>query len=85
MQIYRFVFLARSWASDRLQLSSKLAKLGRKAEQEDKPFTFILFPEGTLVSKNTRPISRKYADKLGVVRFHHHVVRSDNDTMFVIA
>ncbi|KAG2146540.1 acyltransferase-domain-containing protein [Suillus bovinus] len=66
MQIFRFIFLARSWASDRIQLSSKLAKLGRQAEQEDKPFTFILFPEGTLVSKDTRPISRKYADKLGV-------------------
>ncbi|KAG1885690.1 acyltransferase-domain-containing protein [Suillus subluteus] len=66
MQIFRFIFLARSWASDKIQLSSKLAKLGRQAEQEDKPFTFILFPEGTLVSKDTRPISRKYADKLGI-------------------
>lgn len=80
MQIYRFIFLARSWASDRLQLSSKLAKLGRKAEEEDKPFTFILFPEGTLVSKNTRPLSRKYADKLGVVCLYHYAARSDNDS-----
>jgi len=79
MQMFRFIFLARSWASDRLQLSSKLAKLGRKAEKEDKPFTFILFPEGTLVSKDTRPISRKYAAKLGVVRFYHYVARSGND------
>ncbi|KAH7915340.1 acyltransferase-domain-containing protein [Hygrophoropsis aurantiaca] len=66
MQFYRFIFLARSWASDRLELSTKLSKLARQAEEEDKPFTFILYPEGTLVSKDTRPLSRKYADKLGI-------------------
>ena len=68
MQMYRFIFLARSWASDKLQLARQLSKLGKKAQEEDKPFTFILFPEGTLVSKHTRPISRKYAEKMGVVR-----------------
>lgn len=68
MQIYRFIFLARSWASDKLQLARQLSKLGEKAQEEHKPFTFILFPEGTLVSKDTRPISRKYAEKMGIVR-----------------
>ncbi|KAF9243936.1 acyltransferase-domain-containing protein [Melanogaster broomeanus] len=66
MQMYRFIFLARSWAADRLQLAKQLSKLGKKAEEEDKPFTLLLFPEGTLVSKDTRPISRKYAEKMGV-------------------
>ena len=68
MQFYNFIFLARSWASDRLQLSAGLSWLARRAEKEDSPFTFILYPEGTLVSKDTRPISKKYADKLGIVR-----------------
>ena len=68
MQFYNFIFLARSWASDRLQLSRGLSWLARRAEKEDSPFTFILYPEGTLVSKDTRPISKKYADKLGIVR-----------------
>ncbi|EIW86486.1 hypothetical protein CONPUDRAFT_44786 [Coniophora puteana RWD-64-598 SS2] len=66
MQIFRFIFLARSWAHDKLILSRKLAKLGRQAELQDKPFTFILFPEGTLVSKDTKPISKKYAEKIGI-------------------
>ncbi|KAH7883775.1 acyltransferase-domain-containing protein [Phlebopus sp. FC_14] len=66
MQMYRFIFLARSWASDRVQLAKQLAKLGKKAEEEDKPFTFILFPEGTLVSKDTRPVSTKYAEKMEI-------------------
>jgi len=29
----------------------------------------MIFPEGTLISKDTLPISRKYADKMGYVRF----------------
>jgi hypothetical protein len=67
MQFFNFIFLARSWASDRVQLASDLSALGRQAEQQDKPLTLILYPEGTLVSKDTRPISKKYADKLGIV------------------
>jgi len=67
MQFFKFIFLARSWASDRQQLAVDLASLGREAEREGKPLCFILYPEGTLVSKDTRPISKKYADKMGIV------------------
>ncbi len=67
MQVFRFIFLARSWAEDRLVLTSELAKLGRKAEVEDNPISFIIYPEGALVSGETRPKSKKYADKLGIV------------------
>jgi len=65
MQFFNFIFLARSWASDRVQLASDLSALGRQAEQQDKPLTLILYPEGTLVSKDTRRISKGYADKIG--------------------
>lgn len=67
MQFFNFIFLARSWASDRHYLVKELATIGRQAEQADIPLTFILYPEGTLVSKDTRPISKKYADKIGIV------------------
>lgn len=67
MQFYNFIFLARSWASDRVHLAKSLSWLGARAEKQDIPLTFILYPEGTLVSKDTRPISKKYADKLGIV------------------
>ncbi|KAG6831269.1 hypothetical protein H0H92_011779 [Tricholoma furcatifolium] len=66
MQLYGFIFLARSWASDRLQLASHLSALGKRAEEEDKPLCFLLYPEGTLVSPNTRPISKKFAEKEGI-------------------
>ena len=69
MQFFRFIFLARSWASDSLYLVKQLALLGERAQAHDTPLTFILYPEGTLVSPDTRPISKKYADKLGIVSF----------------
>lgn len=67
MQFFNFIFLARSWASDRLQLATDLTRLGRVAEDEHRPFCFLLYPEGTLVSRDTKPISKKFADKIGIV------------------
>ncbi|KAJ7130090.1 acyltransferase-domain-containing protein [Mycena crocata] len=66
MRFYNFIFLARSWVSDRVQLSSHLSALGKSAEQEDNALVFFLYPEGTVVSKDTRPISKKFADKMGI-------------------
>lgn len=63
MQFFNFIFLARSWASDKLQLASALAALVK----EDGPLAFIIYPEGTLVSNMTRPISKKFAEKMGIV------------------
>jgi hypothetical protein len=67
MQFFNFIFLTRSWASDRIYLVKQLALLGQKTQLQDTPLTFILYPEGTLVSQDTRPISKKYADKVGIV------------------
>jgi 1-acyl-sn-glycerol-3-phosphate acyltransferase len=71
MQFFIFIFLARSWASDRIYLAKQLALLGQRAQIHDTPLTFILYPEGTLVSPDTRPISKKYADKLGISDMTH--------------
>jgi len=66
MQFFNFIFLARSWAHDRVELALKLASLGKEARKENRPFCFLLYPEGTLVSKDTRPVSRKFAEKMGI-------------------
>ncbi|KAK0208550.1 acyltransferase-domain-containing protein [Desarmillaria ectypa] len=71
MQFFNFIFLARSWASDRVQLSASLSTLGSEAERQDNPLAFILYPEGTLVSQDTRPISKKFADKMGIADLTH--------------
>ncbi|KAJ6574835.1 acyltransferase-domain-containing protein [Mycena capillaripes] len=67
MRFFNFIFLSRSWVSDRVQLSSHLSALGKAAEEQDNPLVFFLYPEGTVVSKDTRPISKKFADKMGIL------------------
>ena len=67
MQFFRFIFLARSWVTDRSQLDHQLSKLGQRTQQGDRPLSLVIYPEGTLVSDQTKPISKKYADKLGIV------------------
>lgn len=66
MQFYNFVFLKRSWGADRLTLVTKLAEIGQQAEKYDRPLMFLLYPEGTVISQNTQPVSKRYADKLGI-------------------
>jgi len=78
MQFFNFIFLARSWAADSVYLASRLAQIGTQNEQDDKPLSLILYPEGTLVSGDTRPISKKYADKLGIVRGQIHSALSNH-------
>ncbi|KAH8835354.1 acyltransferase-domain-containing protein [Flagelloscypha sp. PMI_526] len=74
MQFFNFIFLARSWAADRKQLSVSLSALAQKTEQSDNPFAFVLYPEGTLVSQHTRPVSKKFADKLGIDDMTHSLL-----------
>jgi 1-acyl-sn-glycerol-3-phosphate acyltransferase len=69
MQLFNFIFLSRSWTSDRVRLASSLATLGKSAEEEDNPLCLIIYPEGTLVSEMTRPISKKFADRTRIVSF----------------
>ncbi|KAF7972666.1 hypothetical protein HWV62_17206 [Athelia sp. TMB] len=65
MQFFSFIFLARSWASDRLELASSLASLARRATAASTPLALVLYPEGTLVSPYTRPVSARYAAARG--------------------
>lgn len=67
MQFFSFIFLARSWASDRKELASSLATLARNSTSAHTPLTLLLYPEGTLVSPYTRPVSAKYARSRGLV------------------
>lgn len=66
MQLFDFIFLARSWIKDQRTLAHQLSKLARLSHLDKSPLTLLIFPEGTLVSKDTRPQSKKYADKMGL-------------------
>jgi lysocardiolipin and lysophospholipid acyltransferase len=66
-QLYGFVFLARRWASDKGPFKAQLEKVSERcrAGRGDGKLALLIFPEGTLVTGNTRPISAKFAAKLG--------------------
>ncbi|KAG8903315.1 hypothetical protein FRB99_003447 [Tulasnella sp. 403] len=66
MQFFDFIFLARSWSADRLPLGNHLKRIGTLTQANQDPLTLLIFPEGTLVSNDTRPLSKKYADKMGI-------------------
>lgn len=63
--------MARSWAKDKIYLGEHIVELAEKAKAEDNKLSLMIFPEGTLVSRDTRPLSKKYADKIGIVRLYY--------------
>jgi len=83
MQFFNFIFLERSWAADRLNLTSRLSALAAhhmttttERAEDDEPLALIIFPEGTLVSQDTVPISQKYAEKMGLVCTAFHLCQA---------
>lgn len=75
MQLFRFIFLARKWETDKTYLARHLAYLAYLASDNKgddaargsaSKLLLLIFPEGTLVSPLTRPASKKFADKTGI-------------------
>lgn len=86
MQMFSFIFLNRSWASDKGDLTNQLNQL---ADQTYRPkiesinkIGLLIFPEGTLVSPLTRPLSKKYADKRGLSDLRHCLLPRSTGSLF---
>ncbi|WVQ78295.1 hypothetical protein IAT38_000380 [Cryptococcus sp. DSM 104549] len=82
MQFFNFIFMKRSWAADRNNLTLALTQLGRKAHSTEEsetssllpskrrsPLWLLIFPEGTIISDEERVKSVKYAKREGVDDF----------------
>lgn len=77
MKLWDFVFLASSWETDRGPTGKNLRTLGTRASKYKKSLALLVFPEGTLVSKLTRPGSARFAERIGEVRsFRSSIKRS---------
>ena len=61
MTFFEFIFLKRSWSTDKQSLLSSLSKLSTL----DK-FCLLLFPEGTTLNKNSRLRSVNFAKKINI-------------------
>ena len=79
-RFFRFIFLERSWATDRANLTRALRQLGRDAKADSgkdessplvskgrEPLWLLIFPEGTITSDEERAKSVRYATKEGIV------------------
>lgn len=65
--LYGFIFIARNWVTDKKSFQKQLKEVTEDLNfmGDEAKLALLVFPEGTLVTGNTRPISKKYADKLG--------------------
>lgn len=89
-RFFNFIFLRRSWASDRNNLTLALRQLGKEAQsgQENSetsrllplrkrsPLWLLIFPEGTITSDEERVKSIKYAKREGIVSWSSHATVS---------
>ncbi|OZJ03143.1 hypothetical protein BZG36_04640 [Bifiguratus adelaidae] len=63
MQFFDFIFLKRKLAADKVIITQTL----ERSRSVDNPMWLVIFPEGTVISENTRARSKAFADKLGFV------------------
>lgn len=69
MMFYGFVFMKRSWASDKARMQHRLMKLKAKhggpmsGSGSLDPMWLLIYPEGTNLSANTRKASKKWAEQ----------------------
>lgn len=67
MQFFQFIFLKRSWEADKGVLTKTMNRLANSKE----PLWLLIFPEGTVITNETRRRSKNYAEKSGLVSFQH--------------
>ena len=67
-QFYRFIFLSRTWAKDRQNLTVALSDLSTRAQNRPQSGIWLtIFPEGTITSDEERAKSKKFSDREGIV------------------
>ncbi|GAA5849032.1 hypothetical protein JCM9279_004700 [Rhodotorula babjevae] len=84
--LFGFAFLERKWAEDRAPFSAQLERIARETNRGgvDEKMAFLLFPEGTIVTENTRGISKRFADKSGVADYKHLLVPRSTGLFFAL-
>ncbi|GAA5992140.1 hypothetical protein JCM10908_001784 [Rhodotorula pacifica] len=82
--LFGFIFMARKWATDKEPFKRQLEEIARENEGEGKQMALLLFPEGTIVTENTRGISRRFADKTQVDDFKHLLLPRSTGLYFAL-
>ncbi|ORY88240.1 acyltransferase-domain-containing protein [Leucosporidium creatinivorum] len=85
-RLYGFIFLARNWTADKVPFANQLKKVVRNLKRggDDEKLALLVFPEGTLVTGNTRPKSLAFAEKSGVADLKHTLLPRSTGLFFAL-
>lgn len=90
MMFYGFIFMSRNWTNDKPRLAHRLQKLKTQHEGPMSgskgldPMWFLLYPEGTNLSANTRKQSLKWAEKNGIPDMKHQILPRSTGLLFCL-
>ena len=80
MRFFEFIFLSRKWASDRSRIVSML----ERAKADCNPMWLLVFPEGTVITENTKSIANSFAKKKDIEFTAQHVILPRSTGLFHI-
>ncbi|KAM0752026.1 acyltransferase-domain-containing protein [Meredithblackwellia eburnea MCA 4105] len=86
-QLFGFIFLSRKWVNDKGPFKKQLEVVAHGIEGasgDEKKLLLLIFPEGTLVTGNTRPLSKAFADKTGVTDLSHTLLPRSTGLFFAL-
>ncbi|GAA5954299.1 hypothetical protein JCM3765_005344 [Sporobolomyces pararoseus] len=84
---FGFAFLERNWSKDKVNFERQLdgmSKDCRAAGEAEGKLDFLLFPEGTIVTENTRGISSRYAEKAKLKDFNYTLLPRSTGLFFAL-
>ena len=80
MRCFEFIFLSRKWDIDRPRIINAL----EMAKKDDKPMWLLVFPEGTVLTENTKSISEAFAKRSDIAFHAKHVILPRSTGLFHI-
>ncbi|GAA5887106.1 hypothetical protein JCM16303_007136 [Sporobolomyces ruberrimus] len=83
---FGFAFLERNWSKDKAGFERQLEEMARdcQVEGEGGKLDFLLFPEGTIVTENTRGISSRFAEKAKLKDFEYTLLPRSTGLFFAL-
>ncbi|GAA5882122.1 hypothetical protein JCM16303_005614 [Sporobolomyces ruberrimus] len=80
MQLFRFVFLSRAKPLSQ----STMYETARDAVERDEPFQLVIYPEGTLYSRLTRPKSKAFAEAQGITDMEYTLLPRSTGLLYTL-
>ncbi|GAA6004692.1 hypothetical protein JCM11491_002197 [Sporobolomyces phaffii] len=80
MQLFRFVFLSRAKPLSQ----STMYETARDSVERNDPFQLVIYPEGTLYSRLTRPKSKAFADARGITDMEYTLLPRSTGLLYTL-